>query len=168
MAGLEPAKPVGALDRGSSRVVRLHTSPKNRCARKDSNFQLAGFEPAASTRWATRARPSAGGGTRTRNLRFLRTARLPVCATPARRGMPGAGLEPARGLSPTDASGLRVHHLRHPGVRRTDTDGGTRTLNLLFLRQAPLAIGLRRRARSEPGRSRTCDLSIRRRPLSFR
>ena len=84
-----PQSPSGRLiENQAAFTVCIHPQ---KCARKDSNFQLAGFEPAASTRWATRARRDAGGGSRTRNDRFLRTARLPGCATPALTVSAGGG-----------------------------------------------------------------------------
>ena len=113
-----------------------------KCARKDSNFQRADFESAASTRRATRAlRPqSARGGIRTRTEFFLREPPLPVGPhAPAGSWCWRWDLNPHRARVLTAFSAPRVRPF--PPLQPKSADEEIRTLTDQLLRLTPLPLG---------------------------
>jgi hypothetical protein len=127
----------------------LHTSPRReKCARKDSNFQRAGFEPAASTLWATRARgrclpKCAWRDSNPHRVLFKRTASA-CWATRARPTLVlEVGFEPT--LSRSAHGILGAARLPVPPLQLESADEEIRTLTDQFLRLTPLPFGLRRR-----------------------
>jgi hypothetical protein len=110
-AGLEPAKPLGRLFEGQAALsICIRPLACVGCARRDSNSQPAGFKPAASAVWATRARVfefGTGGEIRTHKSRLLRTVCLPFAPLP--HAMLEGGVEPPKGLAAHgDLSAVRL------------------------------------------------------------
>lgn len=126
MTGFEPAKPSGHLIESQAALpFCVHPRGKIECARRGSNSHRAGFKPAASAVWATRAGDT-GGEIRTHKSRFLRTACLPFASLPQEYAGGGTRTlkEPhAHG----DLSAARLP-VPPPQPERPNSGSGTRTL----------------------------------------
>jgi hypothetical protein len=86
------------------------------------------FERAASAIWATRAdSKNTGGEIRTHMSRLLRTVCLPFAPLPRERIL-GEGIEPSTGLCPRRSHRRAFSLLRHPNSSNVGSGGRTRTL----------------------------------------